>query len=226
MNLLIFLDSPITRAKKFKLYSLQGKIVKTVLICTYNQGKIFLILPITLGGTCTPVLHWELPPLPPPLEVRPTIIIAGDSMVRSMKGWLLSRRKSAKVQTFPGATTDEMEVFIKPLINRYPQHPVLHCGTNDLAYKDLEDVGGNIIRMVQAIKKHGCSVSTLITHRDNLNQNEKVKKVNHLLNNSPGKNTVIIDHTNINEYHEALAHNLTPHIPKLEFLLNNSNPIF
>ena len=127
-----------------------------------------------------------------PLEVRPTIIIAGDSMVRSTKGWLLSRRKSVKVQTFSGATTDEMEVFIRPLINRYPQHPVLHCGTNDLAYKDPEDVAGNIIRMVQEIKKHGCFVSTLITHRDNLNQNEKVKKVNHLLNNSPGENTAII----------------------------------
>ena len=28
----------------------------------YNQGKIFLILPITRGGTCVPSLHWEFPP--------------------------------------------------------------------------------------------------------------------------------------------------------------------
>ena len=96
-----------------------------------------------------------------------------------------------------------MEVFIKPLINRNPQHLVLHCGTNYLACKDPEDVAGNIIRMVQEIKKHGigCSVSTLITREDNLNLSEKVKKVSHLLNNSLGKNTAIIDHTNINEYH-------------------------
>ena len=86
-------------------------------------------------------------------QARPTIIIAGDSMVRNMKGWLMSRRKSVKVQTFPGANTDEMEIFIKPLINRNPQHLVLHCGTNNLAYKDPEDVAGNIIGMVQEIKK-------------------------------------------------------------------------
>ena len=149
-----------------------------------------------------------------------------------MKGWLMSRKKSVKVQTFPGANTDEMEIFIKPLINRNPQHLVLHCGTNDLAYKDPEDVAGNIIRMVQEIKKHriACSVSTLITRKDNLDLNEKVKKVNHPLNNSLGKNTAIIDHTNINEYHlnngglhlnhrgdGALAHNLIQHIQKLEF---------
>ena len=73
-------------------------------------------------------------------QARPTIIIAGDSMVRNMKGWLISRRKSVKVQIFPGANTVEMEIFIKPLINRNPQHLVLHCGTNDLAYKDPEDV--------------------------------------------------------------------------------------
>ena len=54
-------------------------------------------------------------------QVRQTIMIAGDSMVRNMKGWLMSRRKSVKVQTFPGANTDEMEIFIKPLINKNPQ---------------------------------------------------------------------------------------------------------
>ena len=64
----------------------------------------------------------------------------------------MSRRKSVKVHTFPGTNTDEMEVFIKPLINRNPHHLVLHCGSNDLAYKDPEDVAGNIIRMVQEIK--------------------------------------------------------------------------
>ena len=70
-----------------------------------------------------------------------------------------------------------MEVFIEPLINRNPEHLVLHCETNDLAYKDPEDVAGNIIRMVQEIRKHGigCSVSTLNTHKDSLNLNEKVK---------------------------------------------------
>ena len=57
MNLLIFLDLSL------KFYSLQGQNVQIFLIFTYNQGKIFLILPITgEGGTCIPGLHQRSPP--------------------------------------------------------------------------------------------------------------------------------------------------------------------
>ena len=48
MNLLIFLDLTNNRqAKYFKFYSLQGQNVQIFLTFTYNQGKIYLILPIT-----------------------------------------------------------------------------------------------------------------------------------------------------------------------------------
>ena len=64
MNLLIFLDLTYSPGKNFKFYSLQGQNFKIFLIFTYNQGKVFLILPITRGGgTCISGLHWELPPL-------------------------------------------------------------------------------------------------------------------------------------------------------------------
>ena len=67
MNLLIFLDLTYNPCKNFKFYSLQGKLSKFSYF-TYNQGKIFLILPITGGGvTCIPGLHCELPP--PSLEI-------------------------------------------------------------------------------------------------------------------------------------------------------------
>ena len=64
MNLLIFLDLTYNPGQNFKLYSLQGQNFKIFLIFTYNQGKVFLILPITGGGggTCIPGLQWELPP--------------------------------------------------------------------------------------------------------------------------------------------------------------------
>ena len=65
MNLLIFLDLTYNPGKNSKFYSLQGQNFKIVLIFAYNQGKVFLILPITQGGTCIPGLHWELPPPPP-----------------------------------------------------------------------------------------------------------------------------------------------------------------
>ena len=50
MNLLIFLDLAYNPCENVKFCSLQGKNVQFLLIFTYNQGKIFLILPITGGG--------------------------------------------------------------------------------------------------------------------------------------------------------------------------------
>ena len=62
MNLLIFLDLTNNPGKNFKFYSLQGQNFKIFLIFTYNQGKVFLILPITWGGH---MYTWSL------LEVAP-----------------------------------------------------------------------------------------------------------------------------------------------------------
>ena len=60
MNLLSFLDLAYKPRQNLKLYSPQGQNLKIFLIFTYNQGKVFLILPITLGrGTCIPGLHWK-----------------------------------------------------------------------------------------------------------------------------------------------------------------------
>ena len=50
MNLLIFLDLTYNSLKNVKFYSLPGQNVRIFLIFAYNQGKIFLILPITRGG--------------------------------------------------------------------------------------------------------------------------------------------------------------------------------
>ena len=50
MNLPIFLDLTCNLGMNFKFYSLQGQNFKIFLIFTYNQGKVFLILPIIPGG--------------------------------------------------------------------------------------------------------------------------------------------------------------------------------
>ena len=47
---MIFLDLTYNPCKNFKFYSLQGQNVQIFLIVTYDQGKMFLILPITRGA--------------------------------------------------------------------------------------------------------------------------------------------------------------------------------
>ena len=53
MNLPIFLDLSYNPFKKLKFYSLQGQNFQIFLVITYDQGKIFFILPITRGHMFT-----------------------------------------------------------------------------------------------------------------------------------------------------------------------------
>ena len=50
-------------------------------------------------------------------EERPFIIVAGHSIVKKTKGWLLSRRANVKVFSFSGSTITDMDHFIK-LLNK------------------------------------------------------------------------------------------------------------
>ena len=78
MNLLIFLDLTYNPCKNFKFYSLQGQNVQIILIFTYNQGKIFLILPITWkGGGLAHVYLVSIGSSPPQENSARTIRVLG-----------------------------------------------------------------------------------------------------------------------------------------------------
>ena len=57
-------------------------------------------------------------------------------MVRDVNGWLMSRDKVAKIHSFRGASCDDMENFLIPLINRIHDQILLHVGTDDLRSGD------------------------------------------------------------------------------------------
>ena len=48
-------------------------------------------------------------------QQKSTVIFAGDSIVKNLNGWMMSRAKRVKVHSFSGATITEMKHFIKPL---------------------------------------------------------------------------------------------------------------
>ena len=104
-------------------------------------------------------------------------------MIKNIKGWLMSRKKQVKVCSCPGATAEEMNFFLKPLISRKPEEIILHTGTNDLSQGAVEQVSCNIIRLAEEIGRNGikCTISSIIRQRGKLN--EKVKQVNKRLHN-------------------------------------------
>ena len=94
----------------------------------------------------------------------------------------MSRKKQIKVCSFPGATTEEINFFLKSLISRKLDEIVLDTGTNDLFEGSVEQVSCNI-KLAEEIERNGirCTISSIITQRRELNEKKKGKQVNERL---------------------------------------------
>ena len=64
---------------------------------------------------------------------RHNVIVCGDSMLNNIEGnGLSSKSVKVTVKNFPGADTQDMTDFIKPLLKKSPKSLVVHAGTNDI----------------------------------------------------------------------------------------------
>ena len=132
---------------------------------------------------------------------KPRIFIAGDSMVRELKGWLMSRNKSVKVYSFSGATAGDTESFLVPLLNKNPDHIMLHVGTNNLVMDSPEVIVDKILSLTKMITSRGItySISQIIVRDHKLWH--KVSKVNDLLAKKVTEGISTINHDSITVEH-------------------------
>ena len=114
------------------------------------------------------------------------IIVAGDSMVKNIKGKALKKRLNQNedilIYSFPGATVNDMHSYCKPLIDRAPDTVILHCGTNNLRSKKSDiEISTEIVTLAKSIASKGIRVcvSGLIMKGDALE--DKRNKTNHIL---------------------------------------------
>ena len=58
-------------------------------------------------------------------------------MTKLLNGWEMAKKIQSNckiyVETFSGATVSFMEVCMKPPLRNFPDHLILHVGTNDLS---------------------------------------------------------------------------------------------
>ena len=128
------------------------------------------------------------------VDGKPTIVIAGDSIVKDVKGWLMSRDKHVKVNSFSGANMEDMEDFLTPIIRRKPNEIILHVGTNYLQNDSPGMIANDILKLAQKIENHGIrSAISLITF-GNDDLLEKAKVVNDI---RLSESSDVIEHTNI-----------------------------
>ena len=88
-------------------------------------------------------------------EHKKTLItIAGDSMLNYTEGQKLSNRaRASKVHSFPGATSEDMLDFIRPLAYRNPDSIIVHAGTNDLTELTTKEILDNYLDIMATIKE-------------------------------------------------------------------------
>ena len=127
-----------------------------------------------------------------------------------------------------------MESFLVPLLNKKPDHLILHAGTNDLAYSNANQVAERIVKLTGMVTSRGvnCSVSELTVRDDDLWV--KVKEVNNLVGKKLPQNVKIISYSNITPNHlnrsrlhlnqrgtGALAFNFIQFMKSSDFLKKN-----
>ena len=83
------------------------------------------------------------------------------------------------------------------MINKKPDHLILHVGTNNLAVNNAKDVSDKITNLAAVVSQKGikCSVSEIISRADELWG--KVKDVNRILSESLPEHIKLISNDNI-----------------------------
>lgn len=95
-------------------------------------------------------------------ERKAVTVVCGDSIVQNVRGWKLSRSNKVVVKSFSGATTSDMEDYLKPIIRKCPESLILHVGTNDLlSIQTPQQIAESIVNLADQIE--GDSPGTLVS---------------------------------------------------------------
>ena len=87
---------------------------------------------------------------------RRSIAILGDSMIKDIKHWELTKacpNDKIYVKAFPGADIADMEHYVNPTMKRDPDVVIIHCGTNSLRNDDsAEQIASDITELAEKSK--------------------------------------------------------------------------
>ena len=101
-----------------------------------------------------------------------------------MATWEISKKVTSDckifVKHFSGTTTNCMEDYMKPSLQKDPNHIILHVGTNELILdRTSPDIATSIVNLACSMKGKNCdvSISNIILRTDNKKFNQKGQEV-------------------------------------------------
>ena len=132
------------------------------------------------------------------------IYILGDSMVKHVEGWQLSKSTNQKVyvRSFTGAKVKCMKDYVKPCIRENdPDHVIMHVGTNEMNSElPPERIAKSVIDVAKNVKTDTRSVSISGIIPRNHNFNNKVMEVNkELAKMCKREKFQFLEHSNISQ---------------------------
>lgn len=114
----------------------------------------------------------------------PTIII-GDSMIKDLRGWKMSKNSQIKVRSFSGSTVEAMAHYVKPAIEEKPGRIILHVGTNNIKSCSPRYIADKIVDIGNSIgsdlPETKVVISGLITRNDDSTLLPKIAETNKIL---------------------------------------------
>ena len=138
-------------------------------------------------------------------ESKETVFIVGDSMIKKIDGYLLTKSIShkffVKVRPFTTAKTTDMYDHLKPTLRDFnPGLFIIHVGTNDLPLnKTSDETAEEIVNLAESVKKtsSNIAISDIVTGEDGYKT--KADEVNKILGEICGKKGIpLIRNYNIN----------------------------
>ena len=112
-------------------------------------------------------------------------VIAGDSIIKNIQGWRLSTPQNhVVVKSFAGATSTDMEDYLRPIIRKEPHKIILHVGTNDISHQPASRVAQGIAnlgtRIVQDSPATSIVISSILPRTDKPELSKKVIEANNV----------------------------------------------
>lgn len=144
---------------------------------------------------------------PSGMSKRPTVVIAGDSMLKNIQGWRVSKKTRTVVKSFPGATVEDMFDYIKPTIKHQPEEIIVHVGTNDIKNSGSpRSVAERIVDLGNMIESETpntkVTISCLLNRSDEASLAPKVNEINKILKTFAKQSEWnILNHENIVSEH-------------------------
>ena len=77
----------------------------------------------------------------------------GDSILNGLIKENLSKQHNVTIRKFAGATVDDFNYHVHPILRKKPKHIIVHIGTNDATRSTFREILGKLLKLKTLIKE-------------------------------------------------------------------------